>query len=70
MHGTEGGGYANPPRCPQLMLIEPAGTRVVLERGGENSGVILPGAEDPQGTADRVRLLYTSDAADDALRCD
>lgn len=42
MHGTEGEVYANPQRCPQLMLIEPAGTRVVLERGEENCDVILP----------------------------
>ena len=51
MHGTEGEVYANPQRCPQLMLIEPAGTRVVLERGEENSGVILPESKDPQVTA-------------------
>lgn len=51
MHGTEGEVYANPQRCPQLMLIEPAGTRVVLERGEENSDVILPESKDPQVTA-------------------
>ncbi|KHG49537.1 glycosyltransferase family protein [Enterobacter hormaechei subsp. xiangfangensis] len=44
-------GYANPQRCPQLMLIEPAGTRVVLERGEENCDVILPESKDPQVTA-------------------
>lgn len=33
------------------MLIEPAGTRVVLERGEENSDVILPESKDPQVTA-------------------
>jgi hypothetical protein len=27
MHGTEGEVYANPLRCPQLMLIDSAGTR-------------------------------------------
>ena len=51
MHGTEGEVYANPQRCPQLMLIEPAGTWVVLERGEENSDVILPESKDPQVTA-------------------
>lgn len=51
MHGTEGEVYANPQRCPQLMLIEPAGTRVVLERGEENSDVTLPESKDPQVTA-------------------
>ena len=51
MHGTEGEVYANPQRCPQLMLIEPAGTRVVLERGEENCDVILPESKDPQVTA-------------------
>ncbi|MEG5567792.1 DNA-binding protein YbiB [Enterobacter bugandensis] len=51
MHGTEGEVYANPQRCPQLMLIDSAGTRVVLERGGENSDVILPESKDPQVTA-------------------
>ncbi len=33
------------------MLIEPAGTRVVLERGEENCDVILPESKDPQVTA-------------------
>lgn len=33
MHGTEGEVYANPLRCPQLMLIDSAGTRAVLARG-------------------------------------
>ena len=51
MHGTEGEVYANPQRCPQLMLIDSAGTRVVLERGEENSDVILPESKDPQVTA-------------------
>jgi anthranilate phosphoribosyltransferase len=40
MHGTEGEVYANPQRCPQLMLIDSAGTRAVLERGEENTDVI------------------------------
>ncbi|HBC7435242.1 DNA-binding protein YbiB [Enterobacter bugandensis] len=51
MHGTEGEVYANPQRCPQLMLIDSVGTRVVLERGEENSDVILPESKDPQVTA-------------------
>ncbi|MRE92886.1 DNA-binding protein YbiB [Enterobacter bugandensis] len=51
MHGTEGEVYANPQRCPQLMLIDSIGTRVVLERGEENSDVILPESKDPQVTA-------------------
>lgn len=51
MHGTEGEVYANPQRCPQLTLIEPSGTRVVLERGEDNLDVALPQAKDPQTTA-------------------
>ncbi|MCK7451561.1 DNA-binding protein YbiB [Enterobacter chengduensis] len=51
MHGTEGEVYANPQRCPQVMLIDAAGTRIALERGEENSGVILPEAKDPFTTA-------------------
>lgn len=51
MHGTEGEVYANPQRCPQITLIEPAGTRVVWERGEEQSEVILPEGKDPQVTA-------------------
>lgn len=51
MHGTEGEVYANPQRCPQIMLIDAAGTRIALERGEENSGVILPEAKDPYITA-------------------
>jgi anthranilate phosphoribosyltransferase len=51
MHGTEGEVYANPQRCPQLMLIDSAGTRAVLERGEENTDVILPEAKDPHTTA-------------------
>ncbi|MEG5839850.1 DNA-binding protein YbiB [Enterobacter mori] len=51
MHGTEGEVYANPQRCPQIALIDAFGTRVVLERGEENSDVILPLAKDPLTTA-------------------
>ena len=51
MHGTEGEVYANPQRCPQLVLIDPAGTRPVLERQEENVGVIVPEAKDPHTTA-------------------
>ncbi|MGN7789591.1 DNA-binding protein YbiB [Enterobacter sp. 22452] len=51
MHGTEGEVYANPQRCPQIALIDASGTRVVLERGEENSDVILPLAKDPLTTA-------------------
>ena len=51
MHGTEGEVYANPLRCPQLMLIDSAGTRAVLARGEENTDVILPEAKDPHTTA-------------------
>ena len=50
MHGTEGEVYANPLRCPQLMLIDSAGTRAVLARGEENTDVILPEAKDPHTT--------------------
>jgi anthranilate phosphoribosyltransferase len=51
MHGTEGEVYANPQRCPQMMLIDSTGTRAVLERGEENGEAILPQAKDPQTTA-------------------
>ncbi|AVL17947.1 TPA: DNA-binding protein YbiB [Enterobacter cloacae] len=51
MHGTEGEVYANPQRCPQLVLIDAAGTRPVLERGEENVDVVLPEAKDPHTTA-------------------
>lgn len=51
MHGTEGEVYANPQRCPQLMLIDTAGTRALLERGEENRDVVLPASKDPQITA-------------------
>ncbi|HHL0032155.1 DNA-binding protein YbiB [Enterobacter mori] len=51
MHGTEGEVYANPQRCPQIALIDAFGTRVVLERGEENSDVVLPPAKDPLTTA-------------------
>lgn len=51
MHGTEGEVYANPQRCPQLMLIDSAGTRAVLERGEEHSDVVLPAAKDPHTTS-------------------
>jgi len=52
MHGTEGEVYANPQRCPQQTLIDPtAGTRVILERGEENTYVSLPQAKDPETTA-------------------
>ena len=51
MHGTEGEVYANPQRCPQLMLIDAQGTRTLLERGEENTDVILPAAKDPHTTA-------------------
>jgi anthranilate phosphoribosyltransferase len=50
MHGTEGEVYANPQRCPQLMLIDSAGTRAVLERGEENRRH-CPEAKDPHTTA-------------------
>src|SRR5690606_24341013 len=51
MHGTEGEVYANPQRCPQMMLIDSAGTRAILERGEERSDAILPDAKDPHSTA-------------------
>jgi anthranilate phosphoribosyltransferase len=51
MHGTEGEVYANPQRCPQIMLIDSAGSRAVLERGEENRDVALPQAKDPHTTA-------------------
>lgn len=51
MHGTEGEVYANPQRCPQIMLIDSAGSRAVLERGEENRDVALPKAKDPHTTA-------------------
>lgn len=51
MHGTEGEVYANPQRCPQLTLIDSEGTRVLLERGEENSEVVLPASKDPKETA-------------------
>jgi anthranilate phosphoribosyltransferase len=51
MHGTEGEVYANPQRCPQITLIDAAGTRVVLERGDDNGEVKLPAAKDAESTA-------------------
>ena len=51
MHGTEGEVYANPLRCPQIMLIDSAGSRAVLERGEESRDVALPQAKDPHTTA-------------------
>ncbi len=36
MHGTEGEVYANPQRCPQINLIDAAGTRVLHERADES----------------------------------
>lgn len=51
MHGTEGEVYANPQRCPQLVLIDAQGPRALLERGEENTDVILPAAKDPHTTA-------------------
>jgi anthranilate phosphoribosyltransferase len=59
MHGTEGEVYANPQRCPQLTLIEPSGTRVVLERGEENGDVVLPQNKDPQTTARWIEQCLT-----------
>lgn len=48
-HGREV--YANPQRCPQQTLIDAAGTRVVLERGDENTNLSLPQAKDAETTA-------------------
>lgn len=51
MHGTEGEVYANPQRCPQIVHIDSAGARVILERGTDNRDVALPEAKDPHTTA-------------------
>ena len=62
MHGTEGEVYANPQRCPQVMLIDSLGTRAVLERGEENTGVILPEAKDPHTTAHWIEQCLAGNA--------
>lgn len=53
MHGTEGEVYANPQRCPQINLIDAAGTRVLHERADEiaQEKVALPESKDPEITA-------------------
>ena len=53
MHGTEGEVYANPQRCPQINLIDAAGTRVLHERADESvqEKVALPESKDPEITA-------------------
>ena len=51
MHGTEGEVYANPQRCPQISLIDSAGTRVVVEREDTLREVQLPESKDPEVTA-------------------
>ena len=53
MHGTEGEVYANPQRCPQISLIDAAGTRVVNERqdGAAEQALVLPASKDPEVTA-------------------
>lgn len=51
MHGTEGEVYANPQRCPQISLIDRAGTRVVVEREDALREVQLPESKDPEVTA-------------------
>lgn len=53
MHGTEGEVYANPQRCPQINLIDAAGTRVLHERADEiaQEKVALPESKDPETTA-------------------
>ncbi|MEW5559909.1 DNA-binding protein YbiB [Enterobacter asburiae] len=51
MHGTEGEVYANPQRCPQISLIDAAGTRVLVEREAEVREASLPSSKDPEVTA-------------------
>ncbi|EPK6499219.1 DNA-binding protein YbiB [Klebsiella aerogenes] len=53
MHGTEGEVYANPQRCPQINLIDAAGTRALHERADESQQdkVALPESKDPEVTA-------------------
>ncbi|MEW8990075.1 MAG: DNA-binding protein YbiB [Klebsiella aerogenes] len=53
MHGTEGEVYANPQRCPQINLIDAAGTRVLHERADESvqEKAALPESKDPEITA-------------------
>ena len=53
MHGTEGEVYANPQRCPQISLIDAAGTRGVNERqdGAAEQALVLPASKDPEVTA-------------------
>uniref|UniRef100_A0A8I0CXA3 DNA-binding protein YbiB n=1 Tax=Pseudomonas tritici TaxID=2745518 RepID=A0A8I0CXA3_9PSED len=60
MHGTEGEAYANPQRCPQMTLIDSAGTRVVLERAEDTAGdIALPEAKDPATTARWIERCLT-----------
>ncbi len=51
MHGTEGEVYANPQRCPQISLIDPRGSRVLVERQTESQEPVLPGDKNPETTA-------------------
>ncbi|WP_312627277.1 DNA-binding protein YbiB [Scandinavium sp.] len=51
MHGTEGEVYANPQRCPQISLIDAAGTRALVEREAEVREASLPSSKDPEVTA-------------------
>jgi len=70
MHGTEGEAYANPQRCPQMTLIDSAGTRVVLERAEDTAGdIALPEAKDPATTARWIeRCLAGSEPVPHSLK--
>lgn len=61
MHGTEGEVYANPQRCPQISLIDAAGTRVLNERQdmGTAQAVALPESKDPEITARWIERCVT-----------
>lgn len=61
MHGTEGEVYANPQRCPQISLIDAAGTRVLNERQdmGTAQAVALPESKDPEVTARWIERCVT-----------
>ena len=61
MHGTEGEVFANPQRCPQISLIDAAGTRVLNERQdiGTAQAVALPESKDPEITARWIERCVT-----------
>lgn len=51
MHGTEGEVYANPQRCPQMMLINESGQQVLCERETATDAAALLASKEAQETA-------------------